>query len=163
MQTELLLGLRQIKAISDYQFGNEITDILFDDLNKIRFERSPNTNKIRYIYYKNNLLLTLRPTNGFFTLSLFSANKLIKHTSVPKLRVIVLNDISEYIKKGRNVFCKHVVGIDENLRPLDEVIVVNQEDELLGIGRLKIPVSYVKSFSSGIAVNIRKGIYKSKI
>ncbi len=163
MEPELLLGLRQIKAISDYQFGKEITDILFDDINCIRLERSPKTNKIRYIYYDNNLLLTLRPTNGFFTLTLFSATRIINNTPLTKLRVIVLNDISEFIRKGRNVFCKHVVEIDENLRPMDEVIVVNQDDELLGIGKLKIPVSYVKSFSSGIAVNIRKGIHKSKI
>jgi len=163
MEITFLIGLRQIKAVSDYQFGKEITDILFDDIEQIRFERSPNTYKIRYIYYKNNLLLTLRPTNGFFTLTLYSAQKLINKISPPKLRVIVLNDISEFIKKGRNVFCKHVTDIDEDLRPLDEVIVVNQNDELLGIGKLKIPVSYVKSFSHGIAVNIRKGIYKSKI
>ncbi|MFX0106473.1 MAG: PUA domain-containing protein [Candidatus Hodarchaeota archaeon] len=163
MDSPLLLGLRKIKSISDYQFGKEITDILFDDINQIRFERSPNTNKIRYIYYMDNLLLTLRPTNGFFTLTLYSARKLTDKIDPPKLRVIVLNDISEFIKEGRNVFCKHVVDIDEDLRPLDEVIVVNQNDELLGIGKLRIPVSYVKSFSHGIAVNIRKGIYKSKI
>lgn len=163
MDTPLLLGLRKIKAISDYQFGKEITDILFDDINQIHFERSPNTNKIRYIYYKDNLLLSLRPTNGFFTLTLYSAQKLTDKIGPPKLRVIVLNDISEFIKKGRNVFCKHVIDIDEELRPLDEVIVVNLNDELLGIGKLRIPVSYVKSFSHGIAVRIRKGIYKSKI
>lgn len=160
---ELLLGLRQIQAISDYQFGINITDILFDDIDHIRLERSPNTNKIRYLYHKNNLLLTLRPNNSFFTLSLYSAKKINTKTSAPKLRVIVLNEISEFIRKGRNVFCKHVVGIDDDLRPLDEVIVVNQDDELLAIGKLKIPVPYVKSFSSGVAVNIRKGIYKSKI
>jgi uncharacterized protein with predicted RNA binding PUA domain len=163
METKTLLGLRQVTAISDYQFGKEITDVLFDDFEKINFERSPNTNKIRYISYNNRLLLTLRPTNGFLTLTLFSAQILINKISPPKLRVIVLNDISEFIKKGRNVFCKHVVDIDENLRSLDEVIVVNQDDELLGIGKLRIPVSYVKSFSHGIAVNIRKGIDKSKI
>lgn len=163
METNLLIGLRQIKAISDYQFGKDITDILFDDINQIYFERSSNTNKIRYVYYKNNLLLILRPKNGFFTLTLFSAKKIIKKTSVPKLRVIVLNEISEFIKKGRNAFCKHVVDIDGELRPLDEVIVVNQDDELLGIGKLKVPVSYVKAFSIGVAVNIRKGVNKSKI
>ena len=162
METNFLIGLRQIKGISDYQFGKEITDILFDDINHIHIKRSPKTDKIRYIYYKDNLILVLRPTNGFFTLTLFSAEKIIKKTTAPKLRVIVLNDISEFIKKGRNVFCKHVVDIDEELRPLDEVIVVNQDDELLGIGKLKVPVSYVKSFSIGIAVNIRKGVYKSK-
>jgi predicted RNA-binding protein (TIGR00451 family) len=80
----------------------------------------------------------------------------------PKLRAIVLTEVSEYIKKGRNVFCKHVVDIDDDLRPLDEVIVVNQEDELLAIGRLKIPVPYVRAFNSGMAVNVRKGAHKSK-
>ena len=163
METEILLGLRQIKAISDYQFGKEITDILFDNLEQINFRRSPKTNKIRYVYYENNLLLTLRPTNGFFTLTLYSAKKLINNTTPPKLRVVVLNEISDFIKEGRSVFCKHVVDIDDNLRPLDEVIVVNQDDELLSIGKLKIPVSYAKSFSKGIAVSVRKGINKAKI
>lgn len=158
-----LLGLRQVKAISDYQFGNEITDLLFSDPENIRLQRSLATNKIRYIYHNNDLLLTLRPKNGFFTLSLFSAQKILNTVVIPNLRVIVLNEISEFIMKGRNVFCKHVVDIDENLRPLDEVIVVNQKDELLGIGKLKLPVPYVKSFKRGIAVNIRKGVYKSKI
>ncbi|MFX0083175.1 MAG: PUA domain-containing protein [Candidatus Hodarchaeota archaeon] len=163
MESTLLLGLRQVKAISDYQFGKEITDILFSKLENIHIERSLATNKIRYIFHNNNLMLTLRPNNGFFTLSLYSANMIIKNISTPKLRIIVLNEISEFIKKGRNVFCKHVVNIDENLRPLDEVIIVNQNDELLAIGRLKLPISYVKSFSSGVAVNVRKGVYKSKI
>ncbi|MFX1529936.1 MAG: PUA domain-containing protein [Promethearchaeota archaeon] len=163
MEIEHLLGIRQVKAISDYQFGQEITNILFKELNYISLEKSRTTGKIRYIFHKKNLMLTLRPNNGFFTLSLYSANMIINNTSAPKLRVIILNEISEFIKKGRNVFCKHVVEIDENLRPLDEVIVVNQNDELLAIGRLKLPVSYVKSFSSGVAVSVRKGVYKSKI
>ncbi|MFX0042797.1 MAG: PUA domain-containing protein [Candidatus Hodarchaeota archaeon] len=163
MGTEFLLDLRKIKGISDYQFGNDITDILFDDMNNIQIERSKNTNRIRYIYYKNNLLLTLKPKNGFFTLSLYSAKKIIENCRTPRLRVVVLSEISEYIKKGRNVFCKHVIMIDNTLRPLDEVIIVNQNDELLAIGRLKIPIPFMKVFSSGIAINVRKGAHKSKI
>ncbi|MFX0021675.1 MAG: PUA domain-containing protein [Candidatus Hermodarchaeota archaeon] len=163
MEANLLIGLRQIKGISDYQFGKEITDILFDNIDQISFERSSKTNKIRYVFYNKHLLLILRPTNGFFTLTPFSAKKIIKNTKAPKQRVIVLNEISEFIKKGRNVFCKHVVDIDDDLRPLDEVIVVNQDDDLLGIGKLKVPVSYINDFSVGIAVNVRKGIYKSRI
>ncbi|MBY8984018.1 MAG: pseudouridine synthase [Candidatus Lokiarchaeota archaeon] len=163
MDNTLILGLRQVKAISDYQFGKGITNLLFKDINSIRIERSSATQKIRYIFLENNLILTLRPNNGFFTLSIHSARIIINNFGAPKLRVVVLNEISEFIKKGRNVFCKHVVDIDENLRPLDEVIVVNQDDELLAIGRLKLPKIYVKSFSSGIAVNVRKGVYKSKI
>ena len=66
MSVEVLLGLRKIKAISDYQFGPEITDILFEDIKNVRIERSRNTKKIRFIYHKNDLILTLKPTNGFF-------------------------------------------------------------------------------------------------
>ena len=157
-----LLGLRKVKAICDYQFDPKITDILFSNKEEIRLERSKNTNKIRYIYLKDNLLLTLRPSNGFFTLSLFSAKKIIDNTTPPKLRAIVSTEISDFIKKGRNVFCKHVINIDENLRPMDEVIVVDQNDELLAIGRLKIPIDYVKTFKNGVAINVRKGINKSK-
>ena len=163
MELKLFLGLRKIKAISDYQFGIDVTDILFDDLENIHLKRSPNTNKIRYIYHKDNLLLSLRPNNGLFTLSLYSAKMIMNKFPAPKLRAIVLDEISEFIRKGRNVFCKHVMDIDVGLRPLDEIIVANQADELLAIGKLKIPVSYVKSFSSGVAVNIRKGTYKTKI
>jgi len=162
MNSDSILALRKIKAISDYQFGNDITDTLFNNIEAISIERSKNTGKIRYIYYNNNLLLTLRPTNGFYTLSLFSARKIIDNIPAPRLRIIVLTNISEFIKKGRSVFCKHVVDVDNNLRPLDEVIVVNQRDELLAIGRLKIPVDFIKSFKTGIAVIVRKGVDKSK-
>ena len=79
------------------------------------------------------------------------------------MRAVVLNDISDFIRKGRNVFCKHVLDIDDNLRPLDEIIVVNQKDNLLAIGKLAIPIPYVRSFKTGIAINVRKGIEKSKL
>jgi len=160
METEQFLAIRKIKAISDYQFGPEITDVLFKDVENIRIKRSKNTDKIRYIYLDDELLLTLRPTNSFFTLTVLSARKIIQNIIPPKLRVIIQNDISEFIKKGRNVFCKHVIDIDENLRPMDEVIVVNQDGDLLAIGRVKIPISYIKTFKRGIAIDVRKGIKK---
>ena len=163
MEQDLLIILRKIKAICDYQFGPLITDVLFDNNNNIHIEFSKNTGRMRHIYYQENLLLNFRPTNGFFTLSLFSARKIIKSVPKPILRVIVQNEISEFIKKGRNVFCKHIIDIDDNLRALDEVIVVNQKDELLAIGKLMFPVPYLRSFKRGIAVNVRRGINKSKI
>ena len=160
MSTTSLLAMRKLKAISDYQFSPLITDILFKIEDNISIERSKNTHKIRYIYYNDKLLLTLRPNNGLFTLSLFSAQKILENTKSPTLSAVVLTEISDFIKKGRNVFCKHVIDIDNNLRPNDEIFVINEDKELLGIGRLKIPIPYIKSFKRGIAVNIRKGVYK---
>ena len=163
MENKHFLILRKIKAISDYQFGHKATDTLLDNENLINVEYSKNTGRIRHIYYDNNLILNFRPQNGLFTLSLYAAMKILKGTSPPYLRAIVLSDISNFIKDGRNVFCKHIQDIDENLRPLDEVIVVNNEDELLGIGKLVLAVPYIKSFKTGIAIKVRKGINKTKL
>jgi len=163
MEKRQFLDLRKIKAISDFQFNPMVTDILFDNDHKINMEYSKNTGRIKHIYYDDKLLLNFRPQNGLFTLSLYAAIKIIKQTTIPHLRAVVLSDISEFIKEGRNVFCKHITEIDDNLRPLDEVIVVNQEDELLAIGKLILPVPYIKSFISGIAIKVRKGVNKSKI
>lgn len=163
METKLYFALRKVKAISDYQFGQSVTDLLFEDENEIDIKFSKNTGKIKHVYYKDNLILNLRPTNGFFTLNLFSAAKIIKTIPPPRLRAVVLSEISDFIRKGRNVFCKHVIDIDENLRASDEIIVVNQEDEMLAIGKLLIPVPYVRSFKTGVAIKVRKGIFKSKL
>jgi predicted RNA-binding protein (TIGR00451 family) len=163
METKLYFALRKVKTISDYQFGQSVTDLLFEDENEIHIEFSKNTGKIKHVYYKDNLMLNLRPTNGFFTLNLFSADKIINNIPSPRLRAVVISEISDFIRKGRNVFCKHVIDIDENLRASDEIIVVNQEDEILAIGKLLIPVPYVRSFKTGVAIKVRKGIAKSKL
>ena len=156
------LIIRKIRAISDYQFGPAITDVLFDNTDKIRLIFSKNTGKMKHIYEKDNILLNFRPKIGLFTLTFHSASKIISELPIPKMRAVVLNDISEFIRKGRNVFCKHLQEIDIKLRPLDEVIVVNQEDEILAIGRLSMPIPYIKAFNTGIAINVRKG-NKSKL
>jgi len=156
------LILRKIRAISDYQFGPAITDVLFDNTNNVHFIFSKNTGKMKHIYEKDEILLNYRPKIGLFTLTFHSASKLISKLPIPEMRAIVLSDISEFIRKGRNVFCKHLLEIDTKLRPLDEVIVVNQEDEILAIGRLLLPIPYIKTFNTGIAINVRKG-NKSKL
>jgi predicted RNA-binding protein (TIGR00451 family) len=160
--TDRLLGMRKLRGISDYQFGPEITEVLFSEVDTIRFERSKNTGKIKYVYYDDILILSLRPTNGFFSISLTAGEKIIKSINPPKMRAIVLNEISPFIKEGRNVFCKHIVEIDENLRPKDEIIVVNQNDDILAVGKLEVPVPYVKTFTRGVGIKVRKGADKLK-
>jgi archaeosine-15-forming tRNA-guanine transglycosylase len=158
MEIEQILAIRKLKAISDYQFGPEITDILFENLDHIRIVRSKNTGKIRYVYSGEELLLTLKPTNGLFTLTFLASDIIISNTKSPKLRAVVLTEISKFIRKGRNVFCKHILDIDDSLRPNDEIIVVNQEQEILAIGRVSIPVPYIREFNRGVGVDVKKGI-----
>lgn len=157
MESKNLLTLRMLKGISDFQFGPKVTDILFEDKNNLMLEFSKNTDRIRYVYNHGDMLLSFRPNNGYFTLSFLAAKMILQKTAPPQLRAVVQNDISEFIRKGRNVFCKHIKQIDESLRPMDEVIIVNEDDSLLAIGRLKLPISYIKAFNYGIAIIVRKG------
>ncbi len=157
---ELNTEFEKVKAISEYQFGSKITEYLFNNLKDIKYQKSKTTNKIRYIYNSDELLLTLKPDTGLFSLSFLSAKIIIENFESPTLRCVVKNEVSEFIKSGRNVFCKHVVDIDNKLRVLDEVIVVSENQEILAIGRLKVPVPNIKQFKNGIAILVRKGINK---
>lgn len=157
MSVRKTLDMRKVKGISDYQFGHDITDVLFKNGEKLSFRHSKNTDKLKYVYQDGEFYLSLRPTNGYLTLSFPAAQQILDNTTEPRLRVIVLNEISKYIREGRNVFCKHVVDLDDRLRPMDEVNVVNENDELLAIGRLSLSTDSVRDFSRGVAVNIRKG------
>ncbi len=59
--------------------------------------------------------------------------------------------------EGRNVFAKHVVEADKELRPQDEVIVVDEEDNLVAVGKAVLSGEEMKVFKHGVAVKVRKG------
>ncbi len=58
---------------------------------------------------------------------------------------------------GRNVFAKFVVDADPNIRPYDEVLVVNGNDELLATGQTLLNGEELKIFQQGLAVKVRRG------
>jgi len=72
------------------------------------------------------------------------------------LRVVVNKDSEEFNKKGKNVFARFVKEMDEYLRPFDEVLVVNEEDELIGVGRTFFNWLEIKTLRKGMVVEIRE-------
>ena len=123
---------------------------------KIKIEFSRNTGNMKYIYLNKERLLSYKPTTGMFTLSILGASFLHSHSKSPNHRVIILTEVEEFIRQGKSVFTQHVVQIDENLRIGSEVLVVNEEDELVAVGKLSVPSSYA-GLSTGQAVAVRKG------
>lgn len=76
------------------------------------------------------------------------------------MRVIILTEVSEFIKKGRNVFAKHVVDADQEIRPYSEVLIVDEDDELLAVGKAIMNKKEMLTFQHGTAVKVRHGIKK---
>ena len=151
-------AIRQLRKTAEYQFGEEFTTILVPDDVKVTISKK--TQKVREVLVGETRLATIRPTDGYFSLGLFGAKKIIAKIKPPKQRVIVQNDVSEFIEDGRNVFVKHVVSVDPTIRPEDEVIVVNEKDKLLAVGKAQLSAEYMLAFDRGIAVKVRYGAKK---
>ncbi len=81
---------------------------------------------------------------------------------IVKLRVKVTPGVESFIKKGGNVFAKHVIGVDPELRPEEEVLVVDKKDRLLAVGRSFFNAIEMQSFKIGIAVKVRHGTADSE-
>jgi len=151
-----LNNIYRLRRIAEYQFGEGIGDIIFPD--DVEIEISKRTGKIKRITLKGKVLATLRPRDGMIALTVEGAKKIKEKIKPPKLRVTVMNEVAKYIRKGRNVFAKHVKDADPEIRPGSEVIIVDEEDNLLAVGKAILNGKEMIAFKSGIAVKVRRGV-----
>lgn len=147
--------LLKIRDIANYQFETPVGDKLFPNDVELRF--SKRTGRIRHIYHNNKLLATLKPTNGLFSLTIHGAKRL-HNTQTQVQKIVVQSEIEAIARKGKNVFAKHVIHADERIRAGDEVLVTNQEDILLAVGKATLSGSEILAFKRGIAVKVRQGV-----
>ncbi len=150
-------NLRIVRVIADYQFGKGAGKALFPDSCKFLLS---STGRIRQIFDGNTRIATMKADSGWFTLSIEGAKRLHRTFKYPKLRVVVVDDVSEFIAEGRSVFAKHVVDVDRSIRANDEVIVVNTKDELLATGKAILSAFEMLEMERGVAVKVRQGVKK---
>ena len=149
-------ALRRIRSVADYQFGKGIGTTLFTE--NVEIIRAKRTGRIRYIYLDGKRLATLRPTNGLFSLSITGAKRIVENAISAKCLVAVRDDVSKFIAVGGDVFAKHVVKADGDIRPKDEVIVVDEKGEVLAVGRAVLSGEEMIAFTRGVAIKVRRGI-----
>jgi 7-cyano-7-deazaguanine tRNA-ribosyltransferase len=143
----------RISAISDFQFGRGAGKALIKG--KLDIIKSKKTGKIRNIFIDGKHILSLRASDGMFSLKLDGAKIIHKRFKFPKLRVIVEKDAIPFIKEGKSVFAKFVKDCDPDLRPYDECLIVSEKDTLLAIGRCLLNKQEMLSFNYGVAVKTK--------
>ncbi|HDD64326.1 MAG: pseudouridine synthase [Thermoprotei archaeon] len=153
--------LERIRCTLNYQYGGNLGDKLLKQ-GRVTYIKSKNTGRIRYIYLNDKLIASVRASDGFIVLNIEGAKILHKLLPFPCRRVIVRKDVADIIAEGRNVFAKHVVNVDPEIRAGEEVLVVDEEDRLLAIGRAVLAAQEMLSFKRGIAVKVRRGVKKQK-
>ena len=82
----------------------------------------------------------------------------MKNVKKQRLWVKVTAEAEPFIAKGKSVFAKHVVDVDNEIRPQEEVAVINEKNEVLAVGRAMLTGKEMKTFKRGVAVRVRRGI-----
>ena len=148
--------LRKLIGIGNYQFGNGVGGVIFNPRVSIKCSRK--TGRIRHIYLRDKLIATLRPKDGLLALTLDGANIILSRLKDAPNVVVVDPSVAEAIRAGGDVFAKHIVRADQNLRPGEEVIVTGADGTLLGVGSAVLAGHEMAAFKRGVAVNLRRGI-----
>ncbi len=159
----------------DFIFGPGIGKRLnFENLD---YQISRKTGRLRYVLDRpsGEILFTFR-ANGSIAPTISGARKILlsedddaiksgnnkkrkkKKAEEERFVVTVLDGVSDFVAEGKTVFCKHVVSANDKLHAGEDVVVLNQRGELLGVGKSVLPGELMKQFKRGVAVKMRAGV-----
>jgi len=150
-------SLRRVQVIADFQFGCGVGTGLFPE--GCRFMLST-TGRIRQILFEGTRLATIRASDGRLTLGIEGARRLQALLPAPGYRVVIREDVAEFVAQGKNAFAKHVVGADPAIRAGDDVLVVAGNDRLIACGGAVVAGAEMLAFNYGVAVRVRQGSEK---
>jgi uncharacterized protein with predicted RNA binding PUA domain len=151
-------ALGRIRSIADYQFGKDTGVRLFPKNVEIVYSKA--TGRIRYLNLNGKRLATLRPTDGLLSLSITGARRINEKADFAECFVEVQKDVSKFIADGGDVFAAHVTKADKAIHSKDEVIIVDEDNQVLAVGRALLSSSEMRSFEIGVAVKVRHGSAK---
>jgi uncharacterized protein with predicted RNA binding PUA domain len=145
--------VKKLRYIANYQFREEVAHHLIPEDIYVKISR--NTGRVREVLSDEGIrIASIRASTYTFNLSLYGAS--ILHKVTKKLRVVIASEVAEDVVKGSSVFSRHVMSVDEDLRAGDEVLVVDECDNLLCVGRLFLSPYEVMFFTRGVAVKLRE-------
>ena len=146
----------------DSLFGNGISSAL--PIEKIQFEYSKRTGRIKNFSLGNQLIATLR-TDGGLALTVFGAQELSKVKHFEQNCIIPTQEALPFVSEGRSLFCKHVQWCGSNVRPGSDVAVLENDIirvRVVATGVALFDSSLMKRYERGVAVRIREGIKRRK-
>ena len=151
--------LERLRAVLRYQFGEAAEKLLRKE--RLEVVLSKRTGKIREVRAAGKSFISIRAKDGYATLSMEAAKELLTALKGRYL-VTASGGVASFIAQGRNLFAKHVVSADANIRPGEEVLVVNEDGRLLATGRALLSGEEMLEYNKGVAVKVRRGAGNAK-
>ena len=126
-------------------------------LENFEFTYSRRTGRIKNLFHDKELVATLR-TDGWLALTIYGARLLLCNSKFKQNCVTVRNNVAEFISDGKSVFCKHVVDCGSNVKVGSEVAVLDENGNVIGVGKAILSAKMMREFKRGVAVKIREGL-----
>ena len=153
MQEPTRKELFKLRAMADYLFDRGVGQALFPEGVRVIKTRG----RVRQVWLGGEILCSIRASDGFIVLNRRGAELVHAALEPPRLRVTVSDDVAPFAARGRTVFAKHVVAADPEIRPAEEVLVVDTRDRLLASGKALLSGEEMVAFKVGKAVGVRRG------
>jgi 7-cyano-7-deazaguanine tRNA-ribosyltransferase len=138
---------RQVRSLLEWVYGPGPAEDLAP---RLTVERSRRTGRLRRLHHEGSVAFVLgndalpRPT-------LRGGGLLNTRLPAGRGRVVVAADAAPFVRAGRTVFSKFVLGADPALVPGASALLVDPEGELLGIGRLLLAPTEMGRLRRGVA------------
>jgi len=147
-----------IKTLASYQFGEEVAEVLFKKelINLMKVKFSGKTKRIRYVFLENQPYLSIRTSDGFLTLSLRAARELVKSLVKFENLVIVNKDSIKSLIERKEVLAKQIKEVDRNLKAGSEVVVIDENKSIIGVGRALLNGDEMLEIKRGVVIKLRK-------
>lgn len=135
----------QVVALLSYLYGRGVVEKIKGRSIEVEYNKQ---GRIRRVYIDGKLAFVLRNNDGYLLPTLYGALFIDK-------KVVVSEEVAEYIRQGRNVPAKYITKTAGGLRANGEVAVESPSGEVLAVGRLVYSVNEL-SLGRGYAVRVRE-------
>jgi uncharacterized protein with predicted RNA binding PUA domain len=141
----------------DYLFGRGVSRALPREGFKLYYSRR--SGRVKTIFHNGKLFATVKP-NGAMALSVAGAKMLSRSPRFRQNCVQVSDDVAEFVRGGKSVFCKFVRWAGKNVYPKSEVVIIDESGRVIGVGLAILNGAAMAQFKSGAAVKVRAGLSK---
>ncbi len=93
-------------------------------------------------------------------LSIYGASTLSRSPKFRENCVQISDDVVEFVRGNKSVFCKFVVRAGKNVYPKSEVAVIDGRGKVVGVGMAVLNGAFMREFKTGVAVKVRTGLRK---
>ena len=145
--------IEKLRCTIDALFGSGVSRYL---PRNVEMTFSKRTGRIRGVFYKGDLLCTLRIDGGLAITPRF-AQMLLKSTRFRENCIEVTSDAKPFVEEGRSVFAKHVMWCGSNVRISSDTPVL-YKDTVIAVGRAVLSAEMIADFDTGVAVRVRDSL-----